>query len=80
MWVIIHQFGVKMDLCNMKKTIALFIILITLSGCFTYVPLTGRFYPRQHNMRPYHRFGINGYRIPQQRYQQRLKKVVPRKR
>jgi hypothetical protein len=54
----------------MKKIIALLIILITLSGCFTYVRETGRFYPRRHNIRPYHRLGINGYRIPQQRYKQ----------
>lgn len=64
----------------MKKTIALFILLITLSGCFTYVPLTHRFYPRQRNMRPYHHLGINGFRIPQQRYQQRLQRPLPQQR
>ena len=65
----------------MRKTIALFIIMITLSGCFTYVPVTHRFYPRRTNIRPYHRLGINGYRIPQQRYRQQIQRPVhtPRK-
>lgn len=76
MWVIKRQFGVKMVLCNMKKILFLLLVIVTLTGCFTYVPLTHRFYPRQRNIRPYHRLGINGYRIPQQRF----KKTLPQRR
>ena len=75
-WVIKHRFGVKMDLCKMKKIIYVLITIITLTGCFTYVPVTHRFYPRQRNIKPYHRLGINGYRIPQQRF----KKTLPQRR
>ena len=64
----------------MKKTIALLIIIITLSGCITYIRETGRFYPRRHNVKPFYRFGINGYRIPQQRYQQRIQRSTPKPR
>lgn len=59
----------------MKKTIFLLLVIVTLTSCFTYVPVTGRFYPRQRNLKPYHQLGINGYRIPQQRFQ----KVIPKR-
>jgi hypothetical protein len=62
----------------MKKTIALFIILITLSGCFTYVRETGRFYPRNRNLQPNHRMGINGYHLKNRYYFRQVEPIKKR--
>jgi hypothetical protein len=68
MWVIKHQFGVKMVLCNMRKIIYVLIVIFTLTSCITYVRETGRFYPRNRNLQPTHRMGINGYHLRNQYY------------
>ena len=62
----------------MKKTIALFIILITLSGCFTYVRETGKFYPRNRNLQPNHRMGINGYHLKIRYYFRQVEPIKKR--
>ena len=78
MWVIKHQFGVKIVLCKMKKTIFLLLTIVTLTGCFTYVRETGRFYPRNRNLQPNHRMGINGYHLKNQYYFRRIQPVKKR--
>jgi hypothetical protein len=78
MWVIKHRFGVKMDLCNMKKIIYLLIVVFTLTSCFTYVRETGRFYPRNRNFKPNHRIGINGYHLRNRYYFRQIQPIKKR--
>ncbi len=59
------------NLMTMKKVIYLLLLLITTS-CITYVKETGKFYPRQKNIKPTHRFGINGINLKNKQYQKRV--------
>lgn len=52
----------------MKKLILLFIVTLLMTSCVTYVRETGRFYPRRNNLRPYHGWGINGFRLRNKRF------------
>lgn len=61
----------------MKKILVLFIITILLSGCVTYVRETGRWYPRHRHIRPYHKFGINGFHIRNRQFRKQLNKNKP---
>lgn len=62
----------------MKRLLVLFVIAILLSGCVTYVRETGRWYPKHRYIRPYHKFGINGIRIPNRRYNRSFMNMPPR--
>ncbi len=42
------------------------------TSCITYVKETGKFYPRQKNIKPTHRFGINGINLKNKQYQKRV--------
>lgn len=52
--------------------------MVTLTGCFTYVRETGRFYPRNKNLRPNHRIGINGYHLRNRYYFRQVQPIKKR--
>jgi hypothetical protein len=58
----------------MKKLILLLLIATVTSSCYTYIPGFGI---RRTNVRlqPYHRIGVNGYHLPNRRYN---RIIIPR--
>jgi hypothetical protein len=58
----------------MKKLILLLLIATITSSCYTYIPGFG---VRRVNTRlqPYHRMGVNGYHLPNRRYN---RIIIPR--
>ena len=65
---------------GMKKFILLLGVTLLMMSCVTYVRETGRFHARHTNLRPYHQFGINGFRLRNKRFNDRMYLYPPENR
>jgi hypothetical protein len=63
----------------MKKLLLFIVISILTSSCYTYIPGFG---VRRVNTRlqPYHRMGVNGYHLPNRRYNRIIIPHSPKRR
>jgi len=63
----------------MKKLILLLLIATVTSSCYTYIPGFG---VRRVNskLKPYHRMGVNGYHLPNRRYNRIIIPHSPKRR
>jgi hypothetical protein len=63
----------------MKKLILLLLIATITSSCYTYIPGFG---VRRVNtkLKPYHRMGVNGYHLPNRRYNRIIIPHSPKRR
>jgi hypothetical protein len=63
----------------MKKLILLLLITTITSSCYTYIPGFGI---RRVNtkLKPYHRIGVNGYHLPNRRYNRIIIPHSPKRR
>jgi hypothetical protein len=63
----------------MKKLILLLLIATITSSCYTYIPGFGI---RRVNtkLKPYHRIGVNGYHLPNRRYNRIIIPHSPKRR